>query len=79
MCLPPRPSNNNVNDNAAGKADVDPELATWLAASASHFDQLLLLLLEQHQQKLQWLRGAAAAAADSVWWPFTQHAQLPSR
>lgn len=73
QCQPPQGS------APAPSADVDAELAAWLSASQPHFDELLALLQRSHAQRLEWLRGAAAGAAATVWWPFTQHAQLPDR
>ncbi|KAF8054954.1 BIO3-BIO1 [Scenedesmus sp. PABB004] len=74
LCKPPPGGGGGAG--AAGGA-VDAHLAAWLEASAPQFDELLALLLDHHERRLAWLAGAARGAAESVWWPFTQHAALP--
>jgi hypothetical protein len=74
LCQPPAQRPSSGSSSSSG---IDPQLAAWLAASSSQFDALLALLQQQHQARLAWLQEAPAAAAAAVWWPFTQHAQLP--
>lgn len=76
LCQPPPDTKSSSSIDSSG---IDSELAVWLSESAPAFDQLLLTLQQQHQQQLQWLESAAGRAAAAVWWPFTQHAQLPNK
>jgi hypothetical protein len=75
LCKPP-PAGSSPGSSSGG---IDAELAAWLSASAPAFDQLLSILQQHHQQQLAWLQSAAGRASAAVWWPFTQHAQLPNK
>jgi hypothetical protein len=55
---------------------MDPELREWLRASGKQFTALLALLKLRHQQRLLQLQSSEARARGSLWWPFTQHANL---
>ncbi|KAK9837714.1 hypothetical protein WJX74_003664 [Apatococcus lobatus] len=55
---------------------VDAALQAWLGASAAQFDSLLHLLHDSHAQRVAKLQRSAQAAADTIWWPFTQHQTL---
>jgi hypothetical protein len=74
FCQPPAAPTSSGSSSSSG---IDPQLSAWLSASQQQFDELLALLQQQHAARLAWLREAPAAAASAVWWPFTQHAQLP--
>jgi hypothetical protein len=83
LCQPPGSSSSSSSSSSSVHGStsgiIDAELAEWLTASAADFDQLLLILQQQHQQQLEWLESAAGRASAAVWWPFTQHAQLPNK
>lgn len=64
---------------AAADGRVDANLATWLEASAPDFQKLVRLLRSRHKERLRFLEGAAEAATESIWWPFTQHANVQVR
>jgi hypothetical protein len=74
LCQPPAAAPCSGSSSSGG---TDPQLSSWLSASAQQFDALLALLQQQHAARLAWLQEAPVAAAAAVWWPFTQHAKLP--
>lgn len=61
---------------AAVLPGLDANLSAWLHESAPHFEGLARRLVAAHAERMAFLQSAAAAGAESIWWPFTQHANL---
>ena len=58
-------------------AHPDPALAAWLEEARPELGALVDDLLQRHAARVASLEGLAHRAARALWFPFTQHADLP--